>query len=371
MKLFLATILSTVVAAMHGDNIQKQQGGLRGEGPEPAEMDLATPGHRLLQQASNGQQCAENDQCSSGCCSQYWFGADTCQQDRWWRNCVEGHDFQAGTNGQCAASSSSSDEVKLMSYNIYMIILASDILSIDERIAEIVNWFENEGGDLDIVVIQESWLYPDTLKNGMSAAGYCHYTYDDRGTFGSGLAIYSKFPIAKHDFRAFAHECDDQDCVVDKGVIYAEIDKNGTPIHVFGTHTMSAVANHEIRLGQYDVMRSFINEKDTSTGHVFMMGDFNEDKITTPAFYSAMLTSLDAGEIQMVGSPYSYDPVENSLLDPDSPGAGLEREALDFVFYDETNGRQYADSECEYWKPKNAAGEDISDHYPIVCQVGL
>mmetsp|Transcript_39529 Transcript_39529/g.58084 ORF Transcript_39529/g.58084 Transcript_39529/m.58084 type:complete len:365 (+) Transcript_39529:257-1351(+) len=320
----------------------------------------------------NGDECAENSQCISNCCSVFLFGDETCQTKKWWRTCRDGYHFRSDNQGQCL-SGSSTNMVKLMSYNVYMIALASDITSMHERQGDLLTWFAEEGSEHDIIVIQENWINPEKIKNGLVAAGYCHYAIDDRGHSGSGLAVFSKYPIEEHDFRGFGNSCADFDCAIDKGVIYAKIIKDGNYMHVFGTHAISSVANHDTRLEQFDVMHNFMNEKSISSDYVFMMGDFNEDKIATPDKYDAMLNSLNAAEIQLVGSPYSYNPDENTLISSGAIGSSTGKHALDFIFYHNKQGLKYpsSDSECEYITPRNAAGKDLSDHYPIACTIVL
>lgn len=289
------------------------------------------------------------------------------------------------SNTTMATTEQDTASIKVMTYNLYLILLASDgISSLDGRAKRRTDWFATpEANQYDIIALQETWTNPIEVRDGMVAAGYCHYVYDDRGSTGSGLALYSKHPIVYHDFRGFQNACGGVDCVADKGVLYTKIvipkgDDGDTVVegddkivHVFNTHTMFSVDNHDVRRRQYDVMRTFINEQTIDPSElVLLVGDFNEDKINTPLKYGAMLKLLNAGEFALDDGSglYSYDPNNNSLIDPDSAGAGSTQRALDYILYDKNALEPGTDSVCQYIQPMDGSG-DLSDHYPMSCEV--
>ena len=356
----------------------------------------------------NGSECSESRQCRSGCCVWNPFANEVCDKDSWFRRCMDDdytfRDIKTGSadtvcgsalvvdleadagNTTGATIDPDSVAIKVMTYNLYLILLASDgITSLDDRARRITDWFATpEANQYDIIALQETWTNPIEVRDGMVAAGYCHYAYDDRGYTGSGLALYSKHPIVYHDFRGFQNACGGVDCVADKGVLYAKIavpkgDDGGAAayeeddkiVHVFNTHTMFSVDNHDVRRRQYDVMRTFINEQIIDPSElVLLVGDFNEDKINTPKKYGAMLNLLNAGEFGLgEGSGlYSYDPNSNSLIDPNSAGAGSTQRALDYVLYDKKALEPGGASVCKYIRPMDEAG-DLSDHFPMSCEI--
>mmetsp|Transcript_33833 Transcript_33833/g.66789 ORF Transcript_33833/g.66789 Transcript_33833/m.66789 type:complete len:378 (-) Transcript_33833:183-1316(-) len=323
----------------------------------------------------NGKECSENSQCENGCCVWNPFGDQVCGDDKWFNECNEGYTFVKGSMDTCGDSDGDNGlALRIMTYNLYLIFLAPDVKTLETRARRISHWFgRSPGNGYDVIVLQETWLLPDTIRYGMTNAGYCHYVYDNRGTFGSGLAVYSKFPIEEHDFRGFGNNCAVQDCAVDKGVIYVRINKNGRKVNIFGTHAISEVDNHDTRRLQYDVMRKFIDEQNIDSELVILAGDFNEDKINTPRKYKDMLKDLNAGEVPRAAkSPlYSYDPENNSVLDPDAPGADGVQRALDFIFYDKSKKTlsPAEGSVCRYLLPKDHHKHDLSDHYPAGCEI--
>ena len=289
------------------------------------------------------------------------------------------------SNTTTATTEQGNTPIRVMTYNLYLILLASDgITSLDDRARRITDWFATpEANQYDIIALQETWTNPIEVRDGVVAAGYCHYAYDDRGSTGSGLALYSKHPILYHDFRGFQNACGGVDCVADKGVLYTKIaipkdnsddsvaEEDDKIVHVFNTHTMFSVDNHDVRRRQYDVMRTFINEQMIDPSElVLLVGDFNEDKINTAKKYGAMLNLLNAGEFELDEDSglYSYDPNNNSLIDPDSAGAGSTQRALDYILYDKNVLEPGADSVCQYIRPMDGSG-DLSDHYPMSCGI--
>ena len=354
----------------------------------------------------NGSECSESRQCQSGCCVWNPFANEVCDKDSWFRRCMDDdYTFQNvetgsadtvcgsavveeasdASNTTAATTEQGTASIKVMTYNLYLILLASDgISSLDDRAKQITDWFANpEANQYDIIALQETWTNPIEVRDGMVAAGYCHYAYDDRGSTGSGLALYSKHPIVYHDFRGFQNACGGVDCVADKGVLYTKIaipksdsgdaaaEEDDKIVHVFNTHTMFSVDNHDVRRRQYNVMRTFINEQTIDPSElVLLVGDFNEDKINTPKKYGAMLNLLDAGEFALDdgGGLFSYDPDNNSLIDPDSAGAGSTQRALDYILYDKSALEPGLDSACQYIQPRDE-NRDLSDHYPMSCDI--
>jgi hypothetical protein len=53
-----------------------------------------------------------------------------------------------------------------------------------------------------------------------------------------------------------------------------------------------------------------------------------------------------------------------------SPGAGSFQQPLDFIFYDKNENTLPLGegSICQYIKPKDPEGGDLSDHFPVICE---
>ena len=180
-----------------------------------------------------------------------------------------------------------------------------------------------------------------------------------------GLIIVSKWPIEAQEQRIFGGNCSGSDCLSDKGVSYARINKQGKIYHLFGTHTQawSTAAGRAVRKVQFQMIKNFINSKNIAeTEPVIIAGDLNVDKINHPEEYQEMLDTLQAFHPNQIGHPYTYDSTLNPLT---SSG----QEYLDYVLYSYVHQRpiasynevrmirsleQYAHA---YW--------DLSDHFAV------
>jgi len=227
----------------------------------------------------------------------------------------------------------------------------------------------------------------------MAEAGFCHYMASERGAGGSGMAIYSKYPLDNNDFidwfDIFGHSefvGFNGEALYDKGVMYVRVNKDGQYYHVANTHTQSDSTgdDHDIRLGQYDIIRDIIVRSNIGPDELVLMGgDFNEDKYCSSIqsgldaplcenqqYYNNMVEALNAGHASIVGEQqYTYDTTQNELLgeewaDHDCHTMQLH---LDYIFYSQSHKIPEDNSSCEILVAKAADGSDLSDHLPITC----
>ena len=304
-------------------------------------------------QFSNGDTCIESSQCASGCCAPAFlgWGQKSCQATSFFNFlfCQNSYEFKTpffANTEPCGTAVSSSADLTFMSYNIYLILIASDLPTMGSRVREIGQYFINDPlvETLDVVLFNELWMFQHHIQHDMQRAGFCHWVYDERWQFSSGLGVFSRWPIAEHDFRPFEEACNGLDCVFKKGVIYTKIMKEGTPIHLFGTHTISDAEGpkHETRCLQYAIMRDFIDKKNIPGNEVILLaGDMNEDLLSTPGLYSVMLQDLDAGEFSMAGDT---NKTWHSNFFREFEGITDNNYILDYVLYDKNGELVYADA---------------------------
>jgi len=327
---------------------------------------------------SDGERCEESGQCASGCCRSTFLGClfnsgGTCGPTSFLSWCIRDVDLKitgSVTESQLEPVQSAVGTFKVMSYNIFLIKSAPDFgffgifgSTMPQRINEIGSFFLTRGED--VVVLQEVWWHRNRVRELMLEAGFSHYAYDDRSQSrdGSGLALYSKLPIEKHDFLPFTNS---------KGIIYAKVATTNKPIHIFATHMEGDDAEvgdkHDIRRQEYAIMRCFVEEKVESDDElVLMLGDFNEEKNLTPENYATMLADLGTGEFTLNGADISWNDPESTFFREEWPPM-----TLDFVFYDRTSSAIPGEgSQCEYLKPLDEEGNFLSDHFPIACTIEL
>ena len=142
----------------------------------------------------------------------------------------------------------------------------------------------------------------DHLDPAMEAEGFIYKTsiLNDPGAipfpWNGGVIIYSRWPIEAEDEIDFA-ECGQaaQDCLANKGVKYAKVNKLGKRYHIFGTHKDAGSNSDDIfaRRTQMAEIRDFIADLEIPDGEpVIFGGDFNTDPIGSDMDYQAFLDTM-------------------------------------------------------------------------------
>ena len=142
----------------------------------------------------------------------------------------------------------------------------------------------------------------DHLIPAMEAAGFPYHTTilnDPTGIIpfpvNGGVIIFSRWPIESEDEIDFSL-CGQasQDCLSNKGVKYARINKLGKKYHVFGTHMDAGGAADDLlaKRQSYRELREFIADLDIPQGEpVIYGGDYNTSPLHGD-LYTDMLDSL-------------------------------------------------------------------------------
>lgn len=143
----------------------------------------------------------------------------------------------------------------------------------------------------------------DHLIPAMTAAGFIHRTEvlnPNNGIipipWNGGVQIFSRWPIeteADLDFE-FCGQAS-QDCLANKGIKYARVNKMGKRYHIFGTHMDAGGEEDDIhaKRSQMGEMRMFIDQQNIPDGEpVIFGGDFNVAPTHEENLYEAMLDSI-------------------------------------------------------------------------------
>lgn len=167
----------------------------------------------------------------------------------------------------------------------------------------------------DVVVYSEVFddaAREDHLVPAMEAAGFPYHTdiLNEPGGIipfpvNGGVMTFSRWPIEAEDEIDFA-ECGQaaQDCLSNKGIKYARINKLGKRYHVFGTHMDAGSGEDDTyaRRTQMAEMRDFIAALNIPENEpVILGGDFNTDPIDSDMDYIAFLDTLDPIIPQHIG----------------------------------------------------------------------
>ena len=276
------------------------------------------------------------------------------------------------TNDTLAEPVSGDDTLKVLSYNIYALPLVASKIS--ERLAELPNHLKG----YDVILLQEAFSSDRAGMLQQLAAEYPYQThvpkipYRGLNVFDSGVLIISRYPIvATADF--IYPDCTGSDCFADKGVIYAEVIKDGKAYHVTSTHTASfdTAEARALRQVQFQQIRTLVdNQNPAAFDAVLMGGDMNVNKLLWPQDYAQMLSNLNATDPVSTGyTDSTFDPRINTLSG--AAGSGGETvEYLDYVVYSNTH-RQPIQSRNDVRVPRTAVAplfhtRDLSDHFPVM-----
>jgi len=158
----------------------------------------------------------------------------------------------------------------------------------------------------DVVVFEEIFdngPRQDHLIPAMTAAGFPYRTevLNPNNTFlpipwNGGVMIFSRWPIeleADYDFALCGQAS--QDCLANKGIKYARVNKLGKRYHIFGTHMDAGGEADDIlaKRTQMGEIRDFIDVQNIPDGEpVIFGGDFNVAPTHELNLYQAMLDSI-------------------------------------------------------------------------------
>ena len=179
-----------------------------------------------------------------------------------------------------------------------------------------------------------------------------------------GIIILSHWPIVRQATMTFGPTCSGTDCLGDKGVAYAAIQKGEWTYHLFGTHLQSSfgLGAVGVRAAQLELFADFVARQDIPSDEaVLLAGDFNIEAYT-PEFAS-MLQTLDAWWPPVVGGVRTtWDPDVNRWAEGRSVW-------LDYVLV--ANGYSAPAAAWNRALALKDAGMDLSDHYAVWGRVAM
>ncbi|MGW6902248.1 sphingomyelin phosphodiesterase [Streptomyces sp. NBC_01718] len=268
----------------------------------------------------------------------------------------------------------------------------------DHRATEIARASFFQGND--VVVLQEAFdnsasdalaqnasaQYPyrtpvvGRSKSGWDATGgaYSAATPED-----GGVTVLSKWPIVRKEQFIYKDACG-SDWWSNKGFVYAELNVNGTTVHVVGTHAQSTDSGcatgeaAQMRSRQFKQIDAFLDAKNIpASEQVIVAGDMNVDS-RSPEYASMLADAGLAGADSRTGHPYSFDTQDNSIASyryPDDP-----REDLDYVLHRAGHAKpsgwtnEVVKEQSAPWTVSSWGTDytytNLSDHYPLIGSVG-
>ena len=216
----------------------------------------------------------------------------------------------------------------------------------------------------DVIVFSEA--FDDSVRNQLLSDLRAEYPFRTRLLDGDkpngGVIIVSRWPITAEAQRLYGGVCVLEDCLADKGVLYARFEKHGQAYHVFASHTQAGdgTERQQTRLRQFGIIKSFIDSRGIAeTEPVFIAGDLNVDKYNASE-YAAMLGALHAWYPRPFGHPYTADSTINRRADG--------RKYLDYVLVSNRH-LQPISAIIETLIPRSptpiGGDHNLSDHFPV------
>ncbi|MCH8498889.1 MAG: sphingomyelin phosphodiesterase [Marinobacter sp.] len=263
---------------------------------------------------------------------------------------------------------SGDDALKVLTYNIWALPLIASKIS--DRLQEMPHYLRG----YDVILLQEAFSSDSPAFMHALADEYPYQTeiLDAPGwnLYNGGVAIVSRYPIASVAYEIFP-DCTGTDCFADKGVVYAEVIRDGKAYHVTSTHAASfdTDAARALRQQQFQQIRALVDRKQIpAMDAVLMGGDFNVNKLKFPGDYAQMLVNLNAWMPEVTGYTKStFDPEVNANA---SGYLSSGVEYLDYVVVSNTH-RQPVSAGNDVRVPRSDSDRlwgvwDLSDHFPVL-----
>jgi endonuclease/exonuclease/phosphatase family metal-dependent hydrolase len=215
-----------------------------------------------------------------------------------------------------SADDSNPNVLNVLSYNIFMLTPPISFSNQTTRAEHL----KNSVGSYDVLLIQEAFdntAREDYLIPQLSTI-FPYYTnvLDLPGTANEdgGTMFFSKWPI-EYDTGHVFQSCFGFECLSNKGVSYAKINKLGKSYHLFNTHTQAYRNAEEIasRKNQIKEIRSFIDFLSIPMNEpIIVGGDLNVDLYANHSNeYDSMFIFLNALEPNYTGHPYTFQTTLN------------------------------------------------------------
>lgn len=263
-----------------------------------------------------------------------------------------------------------SNQLNVLAYNVWALLPGLVAKDTSDRLTEVSKQLDG----YDVIVFSE--LFENNRRETFLDRIRGQYPYqtqvvDRSGAIeDGGVLIVSRWPIEHEDQITFS-DCDADDCLAAKGVMYARINKGGQKYHVFGSHTQAwtAAENQATRAQQFSEMKAFMDQQNIpASDAVIIAGDLNVDKTNFPAEHQAMLNILNASEVQQVAGSYAYTADGNVNAWTDG-----RPEFLDYVLTSNAHLQpQQASSDVRVPRSIDASvftKYDLSDHFAIEAEL--
>lgn len=264
-----------------------------------------------------------------------------------------------------------SDELKILSWNIYMLPYISLFNRNDERAKAIVSKLYNS--DYQIIVFQEA--FSSKCRNIMAKGFQKDFPYQygpinrNNAPFrtNSGLWIVSKLPLTELAAIQFSRSTG-YDAVARKGAVLFQGSHQGAPFQLLTTH-LQADNSAIVRGKQCDeIKENLLNPYYCKDTPQLICGDFNIEMDDTQN-YEKMLQTLDAQNGELSGIvKVTYDEVNNNL----ARNSNGKRKVIDYVLVRNAELIHKIERTVQtFYSQVSGKATNLSDHYAMEFKVNF
>jgi endonuclease/exonuclease/phosphatase family metal-dependent hydrolase len=272
---------------------------------------------------------------------------------------------------QTPVGNNQSTELKLLSWNIYMLPYLSRFNNGRERARQIANSLKRSS--LDIIVFQEAFSYScrTVLAKNLQTDYPFQYGPANKSVHpfrtSSGLWVVSKIPLTQLGVIQFS-QGKGFDLAAHKGAVLFQGCFNGAPFQLLATHLQAEEASQTRAVQCREIREKLLNPYYNPDIPQILCGDFNIDQDDT-IHYEHMLHTLDATNGALSGSmQVTYDERNNNLAYKKNG----KRRIIDYVLIRNENRldkmerkvRQFLANAMEGLQSKTPITE-LSDHYAM------
>ncbi len=272
-------------------------------------------------------------------------------------------------SGQCD-NQSKGGQIKILTWNIYMLPHLFVHTGQAERAQEIANVLKDE--DADVIVFEET--FDKTARNIIRDSLKAYFPYESgdprKNTWwktSCGVWIISKVPLEVVK-QIFFKEANGSDRLATKGAILIEGQKNGFCFQLVGTHLQSDLNSGKnvqpIRDKQYaEIKKELLEPYSHENVPQFIAGDFNTVHDSSIC-YSHLVSALKFTPCPLEGDRcYSYDYSNNDFI----LGTTIKPQLIDYIFYSPVPHENLKGSMqiVVFRKKWNVNHSDLSDHFAV------
>jgi endonuclease/exonuclease/phosphatase family metal-dependent hydrolase len=270
-----------------------------------------------------------------------------------------------------AADATNQNHFNVLTYNIYM--RPTSLFNDDQTVRS--QYLIDKIRGFDAVIFVE--MFDNAIRDQMLRDLAVEYPFQSNVVDNpnnpiedGGVLIVSKFPIEREEQLLWGNNCNADDCLANKGIRYARINKLGRKYHVFGTH-MDAFNDPDdvnMRLTQMTLFNDFVRFLNFSPNEAVLMGgDFNVERIRNQlGEYDSLFTRMHCVLPQYLGHQDATWDVEHNYYNARET---VPQEYLDYIMPHNEYHRPtisqntpviLRSSHDDMWRIF-----DLSDHHPV------